>query len=343
MLLCTPSLELGEAVERSPAGVPTAWRLFAIGENPLTIKGSDATLTLGEPEMRSIVEYHRKKGCKIPIDSRHFVSHLATELKRDESDILRLMPSGTATMGFGALELRPDGLWLSEVEFVPVAQELIKAGTIKYFSPVIRGLDGSEPLRVTSVALDNEPCLNHLPELSGTLTLAELNTFYTNLTKEAIMPPENKQETPLELKRDAIVREVLELSENDSPETVRGKLIALKTQAALVPGLNEKVKELELAEDQRKCKLLIAEMLEKGQLSNAQAESNHFKNATYAELSEYQKATPEGTMVPTKKVTQPERKAPEGDKSSPILKNLGLSEEDMKKMKAKEAGNGCAQ
>ena len=336
MPILTPRIELGEPVERSPSGVPSAWRLFALGANPLTLKGHDAVLTLGEPEMRRIVEYHRKKGCKIPIDSRHFVSQLATSLRRDESEILNLLPHGTATMGYGALELRSDGLWLSEVEFVPLAEELLKAGTIKYCSPVIRGLDGSEPLRLTSVALDNEPCLNNLPELTATLPLAELNLLFANLTKkEAIMP-----EPTIEMLRDKAVREVLELSETDSPETVRGKLVALKTQAELVPGLNTRVRELELAEDQRKCQGLITEMLEKGQLSNAQAESEHFKKMSFAELSEYKKATPEGTMVPTKKVTDPERKETTPAPESKILKNLGLSEDEMKK--AKEAGNGCA-
>lgn len=49
-------------------------------------------LTLGEKEFRVIVDYHRKKGCKIPIDSRHFISHLATKLRRDESEILKQLP-----------------------------------------------------------------------------------------------------------------------------------------------------------------------------------------------------------------------------------------------------------
>ena len=87
-----PILELGEAVERSAAGIPRAWRLLKNGENAFTLKGEDATLTLGEKEFRVIVDYHRKKGCKIPIDSRHFISHLATKLRRDESEILKQLP-----------------------------------------------------------------------------------------------------------------------------------------------------------------------------------------------------------------------------------------------------------
>lgn len=331
-----PVLELGEAVERSADGIPRAWRLLKNGENAFTLKGEDSTLTLGEKEFRAIVDYHRKKGCKIPIDSRHFVSHLATKLKRDESEILKLLPDGTATMGFGNLELRPDGLWLSEAEFVPAAAEMLKAGTIRYFSPTIRGLDGSEPLRVTSVAFDNEPCLNHIPELTKVLTLAELSATIQTLEKEAFMPEANKmtaEDQSAAQKRDAVVREVLNLSENDSPETVRGKLVAIQEQAKLVPGLNERIKALELAEEQRNRATELNRLLETGRLTNAMAETDYFKNMDSVELAEYGKSVPEGSFVNTKKVTEAEKRPEAPVKKSKIFENLGLSEEEIKNLK----------
>ncbi len=331
-----PLLELGEAVERSPSGIPTAWRLFKLGDNPLTLKGKAETLTLGETSLRRIVEYHKAKGCKIPIDSRHFVSHLATKLKRDESELLKLLPDGTATMGFGSLEFRPDGLWLSEVEFVPAAAEMLKAGTIKYFSPTIRGLDGSEPLRVTSVAFDNEPCLNHIPELTKVLTLAELSAAIQTLEKEAFMPETSKmtaEDQSAAQKRDAVVREVLNLSENDSPETVRGKLVAIQEQAKLVPGLNERIKALELAEEQRNRETVLNKLLETGRLTNAMAETDYFKNMDSVELSEYGKSVPEGSFVNTKKVTEAEKRPEAPAKKSKIFENLGLSENEIKQCK----------
>lgn len=331
-----PVLELGEAVERSAEGIPRAWRLLKNGENAFTLKGEDATLTLGEKEFRAIVDYHRKKGCKIPIDSRHFVSHLATKLKRDESEILKLLPDGTATMGFGNLELRTDGLWLSEAEFVPAAAEMLKAGTIRYFSPTIRGLDGSEPLRVTSVAFDNEPCLNHIPELTKVLTLAELSATIQTLEKEAFMPEANKmtaEDQSAAQKRDAVVREVLNLSENDSPETVRGKLVAIQEQAKLVPGLNERIKALELAEEQRNRATELNRLLETGRLTNAMAETDYFKNMDSVELAEYGKSVPEDSFVNTKKVTEAEKRPEAPVKKSKIFENLGLSEDEIKNLK----------
>lgn len=330
-----PILELGEAVERSAAGIPRAWRLLKNGENAFTLKGEDATLTLGEKEFRAIVDYHRKKGCKIPIDSRHFVSHLATKLKRDESEILKLLPDGTATMGFGNLELRPDGLWLSEAEFVPAAAEMLRAGTIKYFSPTIRGLDGSEPLRVTSVAFDNEPCLNGIPELTKTLSLAELSSAIEQLTEEAFMADETKKtaDPAVVQQRDAVVREVLQLSENDSPETVRGKLVALQTQANLVPELNAKVEALELAEEQRSRAAALQNLLATGRLTNAMAESEYFRKMSSAELSEYGKTVPEKSFVNTGKLVEPEKRPEAEPRRSKVYENLGLTEAEMKQCK----------
>ena len=68
-----PLLELGEAVERSPDGIPKAWRILKLGDNPLTLRGETKNLVLGEDQLKKIVEYHKAKGCKIPIDSRHFI------------------------------------------------------------------------------------------------------------------------------------------------------------------------------------------------------------------------------------------------------------------------------
>ncbi len=331
-----PLLELGEAVERSPDGIPKAWRILKLGDNPLTLRGETKNLVLGEDQLKKIVEYHKAKGCKIPIDSRHFISHLATCVKRDESELLKLLPDGTATMGFGSLELRPDGLWLAEVEFVPAAAEMLKAGTIRYFSPTIRGLDGSEPLRVTSVALDNEPCLNHLPELTKTLTLAELSAAINHITKEAFMPEEIKPAADgrsAAEKRDAVIREVLDLSENDSPETVRGKLVALQEQARLVPGLNEQIKSLELAEEKRNRETELNKLLETGRLTNAMAETDYFKKMSSVELAEYGKSVPENSFVNTKKVTEEEKRPEAQAKKSKIYENLGLSEEEIKNCK----------
>ena len=72
-----------------------------------------------------------------------------------------------AALGFAALEAREDGLYAVEIELLPLASKLFELGCLRYFSPVIRGLDGKSPLRITSVAMDNVPALSNLPILAA--------------------------------------------------------------------------------------------------------------------------------------------------------------------------------
>lgn len=238
------------------------------------------------------------------------------------------------------LELNERGVVGKMKYWTADAENYLRNGEYRYFSPTIRFDENGQPCALHSVALTNHPALHHV----DALVASDLKTSgKPDNHKGGVMPEEKKE--PVAFTDDQVVsvaREILGLSDATA-ENVRGKLLALKTQAELVPGLRSRVSELEQAADSEARKQLLLELCETGRLTNAQAESDYFKNRSLADLQSYREATPEGTMVPTKKVTQPERKEPEGDKPSPILKNLGLSEEDMKKMKAKEAGNGCAQ
>lgn len=150
------------------------------------------------------------------------------------------------------------------------------------------------------------------------------------------MPEANKmtaEDQSAAQKRDAVVREVLNLSENDSPETVRGKLVAIQEQAKLVPGLNERIKALELAEEQRNRATELNRLLETGRLTNAMAETDYFKNMDSVELAEYGKSVPEDSFVNTKKVTEAEKRPEAPVKKSKIFENLGLSEDEIKNLK----------
>lgn len=141
---------------------PKPFRLFAVGENELTKNGKKYVLTLSAEQIRSIAEYHRDKGEKIPLDSRHALLLAAEKAGVSETEAARAVPSKAAALGYAALKAEPDGLYAADIELLPLAQELFKAGSLRYYSPVIRGLDGRSPLRVTSIALDNVLALNAL-------------------------------------------------------------------------------------------------------------------------------------------------------------------------------------
>lgn len=164
-------------VIRGPDGVPTAWRLLRMGQNPLNYGGKALTLDLTPAAALSAMEYHKTKGQKVPLDSRHFLYHLADKLHVPESDVRKMMPETPGTFGFGDLESKPDGLWLTNIEYAPLGRELMKERVFRYFSPGLRGIDpatmtpitgaAADNFRVTSVALENEPALNDIPSLTG--------------------------------------------------------------------------------------------------------------------------------------------------------------------------------
>ena len=152
-------------VKRDENGVPIEWTLLKIGENPIVKNGEAGSLTLSGEDMKSIVDYFEAKGELIPVDSNHYLHELANIKKLDESEVLRLLPSGVAAMGYGSLALNGDELRF-KVKWTPTAYELMKEKIFKYFSPALRGLVKG-PLRLTSVAMENEPAINHLDALAA--------------------------------------------------------------------------------------------------------------------------------------------------------------------------------
>lgn len=152
-------------VIRDAAGVPVEWTLLKVGDNPIVRCGVAGSLSLSAEDMQSILGYFGAKGEQIPVDSNHYLHQLATSKHLDEAEVLKLLPSGVAAMGYGSLALAGDELRF-RVNWTPTAYELMKAKIFRYFSPALRGLL-QPPLRITSVAMENEPALNNLDALAA--------------------------------------------------------------------------------------------------------------------------------------------------------------------------------
>ena len=179
-------IALGDVI--SEDGAPKPFRLFRIGENARTQNGKDVKLTWSPGVLENIVEDQRKKGEKIPIDSRHALMLAAEKAHVTESEALQAVPSAVAALGFASLERRDDGLYASDVELLPLGAELFRQGALRYYSPVIRGLDGKSPLRVTSIAMDNVPALNNLEMLAASAeAVSETQTPGSGKNKEVNM------------------------------------------------------------------------------------------------------------------------------------------------------------
>lgn len=257
-------IALGDVI--SEDGAPKPFRLFRIGENSLTQNGKDFKLTLTPEDLENIVEYQRKKGEKIPIDSRHALMLAAEKAHVTESEALQAVPSAVAALGFASLERRDDGLYASDVELLPLGAELFRQGALRYYSPVIRGLDGKSPLRVTSIAMDNVPALNNLEMLAASAeAVSETQTPGSGKNKEV-----NMTKTEIALRK-LLGDESLALSDS-TDEVVAAKLEALSAE---IPELRRKAAEvdaLKLAAETEQKKALIDKAVAENRVTNSERE-----------------------------------------------------------------------
>lgn len=317
-------LELSE-VGRDAEGLPVSWPILRAGDNIITRRDSmPVNLELSAQELQDIAAYQQAKGAKIPIDCQHVVSNLAGKLGIDETELLKKLPRYSGVAGFGRLEARGDALYLTDAEWLPIGREVMKAGQFRYFSPSIRGLDGKSPLRVQSVALTNNPCLQHPADLAASededdVTPEQVRAAQESITqsKEAKMPEETKTQTAPEpaapaapepeKKTDgellAVLKEVL--GDDVTPENLKVTLAALKTQAEAAGELSEKVKALECAEAARQereeaehRRRVIAEGFRRGVLTPARLDTPYIKKMSAAELADYCDSLQDGIFAP---------------------------------------------
>ncbi len=191
--LCFDGIALGgdstaaaAAVEKDTDGVPVAWQLFKVGDNLLTRNGEQINLVLSADDMQQMQNYFTEKGVKIPVDSRHYLWHLAQKLGVDESEVVKSLPDGRGTLAFGDIAARADGVWLENADYKPLPRKLMQEGVWRYFSPVIRGLSDGR-LRITSVALENEPSINNLDAIAASAEDADINLTAGEPRKETTM------------------------------------------------------------------------------------------------------------------------------------------------------------
>ncbi|MEA4862714.1 MAG: phage protease [Victivallaceae bacterium] len=303
-------LALGaEAALESVDGVPRAWRLLRVGANALEISGKKLTLTLSAENIAQIVDRYKARGEKIPLDSRHTLYLAAEKFSVDEAAVAKLLPHGTATLGYADLEARADGLWVANAEFIPLAAEIVKAGIFKYFSPVVRGLNDGN-LRVTSVALDNVPALNKLEAIAASaerlvnpkqeVKMTKVEEALAKLlgkkdalalggeTDDAALAAEiNAKGADLQGKTEliAVLKEVLQLPDTMLPADLRTKLQTLVDTAASAPQLAAKAETAALSAERTRG-------LAEGKLTNAMLETEPWKSFTSAAMSAYLSTAP---------------------------------------------------
>ena len=313
---------------------PKPFRLFAVGENELTKNGKKYVLTLSAEQIRSIAEYHCDKGEKIPLDSRHALLLAAEKAGVSETEAARAVPSKAAALGYAALKAEPDGLYAADIELLPLAQELFKAGSPRYYSPVIRGLDGKSPLRVTSIALDNVPALNNLDILAAS---AEDVHNPPDLDRSDL-PGKTRKDSTMEKLEKALnalfPADALALSA-ETEEVIAGKLEALAAELPELRAAKAKVSELALSAENAEKSALIDKAVVENRVTNAEREG--LLKLPLAWLSAELPKRPAG-QVPVSPL--PEGKEDEAALTSEekaFAARMGMTEDEFLKSK-KEAG-----
>jgi len=320
-------------VKRDANGVPTEWPLLHAGVNRLVKNGKDYELHLNVEDLEAIAAYQKKKGEAIPIDSNHYLHILAEKHGVEEDEALRLIPSGVAAMGFGTLFCDGDELRI-RAEWTPGAYELLKEKIFRYCSPVIRGLKEG-PVRITSVAMENEPALNcedvlaasgedgdpddaarssiELKRPQDPIERALGRLLGKGLWNEIVLAGEDDEETAfertaaaIEAKADAInaMREGLGLAEDDPDEAMPEALKTIKERAVRAETLQQELDTLAAAAEDKQKAELIERGLQEGKLTHAL--EGWAKDQDCAVLASYLEHAP--AVVPGRMAFMPDRR-----------------------------------
>jgi len=322
-------------VKRDRNGVPEEWTLLHAGINRLVKNGKEYELRLSREDLDAIASYQANKGEAIPVDSNHYLHLLAERHGVEESEALRLIPSGVAAMGFGTLHREEDELRI-RVEWTPTAYELLKEKIFRYCSPVVRGLKEG-PIRITSVAMENEPALNDAdvlaagsedddPDDTGRSTIALKqpsdpmeralgHLLGRELWDEIVLSGEDDETAAFERTAAAIeakaetiaaVREGLGVKDDEPDGVLPGVLKAVRDRADEADTLRRELDTLACAAERKRKDELIARGLQEGKLTNALAE-NWAKDQDCAVLAAYLEHAP--AAVPGRMEFGPDRKA----------------------------------
>jgi phage I-like protein len=156
-------------------------------------------------DLRSIIDYYAAKDAWIPVDCEHAVARLADAAGVEEAELLDLsaLLAEKAAAGMASLHLRGETLVARFERWSKRARKLFGEDAIYcYFSPVFRGLQ-TPPLRITSIALTNNPALDHLNSLAATASEGggRLRIASLDVARTAGEPPANHKHKPQENRR----------------------------------------------------------------------------------------------------------------------------------------------
>jgi len=228
------------AVKKDANGLPFEWALMRIGNVSISKNGKRVEAPFTAEDAQQIEAYHKQKGTKIPIDCNHMLFQVAKAAGVTEDKIVDMTGEKSLAAGFCNLAKRDDGIYATDVTWVPLAGEMLKQGVWRHFSPVFREENGE--LRITSLALTNIPGIDKQEPLAAS---AENVSGLACAFKAAF-------------------------GLSDKPDAVAmGALVGITEKLKGYDTMKSRVEALELSAENSKKEELIKEGISSGKLTNA--------------------------------------------------------------------------
>ena len=296
-----------KTVEKDEDGLPKAWRVFPFGPVSITRDGVTLSGEFTQDDADKIIGHFNKKGEKIPIDANHMLERVADFLKCEEMDISKLTGEKSLAMGFGAFEKRADGLWIKDVEWLPLGSELMKQKVFRHFSPVIRGLkDGN--LRITSLSVLNDPAIDNQDAIAAS---AETRASAAVIVK---------------------IKDALGLGAEDNSEALLGALQGIVVKLKAFDAMKADIDKIKLEAEEKTKAELIAQGLKDDKLSNALIEQ-WAKDQSSVTLSTFLKVAPRIGLSDRIKLPSGNGESGLSEQEQAICGQLSLSAEEFNKAK----------
>jgi hypothetical protein len=126
--------------------------IFPLGRMITTLKG---TFILTDEGAREVMQRYVEHGTDLHFD----YEHLSIEPEKNAN------PELAAAAGWFDLELRPDGLWATNIRWTPRAEKMLRDGEYRYISPAFHADEEGQIHELVNVALTNLPATDNLNAL----------------------------------------------------------------------------------------------------------------------------------------------------------------------------------
>jgi phage I-like protein len=222
---------------------PKEFLLLPYGETQFRwLDGTEHSVTVTPDMAKAVIQRALEHKPKLPIDYNH-----ASMVDPSVAD-----PDRAKAAGWFALDLREDGLWMSDIEWTPQAESYIRNKEYNYFSPVWTGDESTDIIDLPNVALTNSPAtLNSKPLMASLLAMQNQNEKGDDNMKLLMaamgLKPEATEAEAVGLFNQvkAFLASAQGITGKQSEAEVLGVIQAWKASAEQVPGLQARLSTLE--------------------------------------------------------------------------------------------------